>query len=211
MSSTNRSDARNFHISDYYVTPQKPILDLFKQLTTKLVIDEIGNLFPSDPVSWLDPCAGGDPLNLMAYPTALNTVGVKNENIKTIDIRQDSLAEHKLDYLDVKLKKAPDVIITNPPFSLAKEIIQKAMLDVNQTRGVVIMLLRLNFFGSKDRKDFWENNMPLFTFVHRNRISFLGNFKPEPGKKKGSTDSIEYMHCIWKVNQKQNFTRLEIL
>lgn len=31
MSSTNRSDARDSHIADYYVTPKKPVTDFLKQ------------------------------------------------------------------------------------------------------------------------------------------------------------------------------------
>jgi hypothetical protein len=49
------------------------------------------------------------------------------------------------------------------------------------------MLLRLNFFGSKDRKPFWEEHMPEYCFVHHRRMSFID---------KGGTDSIEYSQNI---------------
>ncbi len=199
MSSTNRSDARDSHVSDYYVTPQEPIINMLTQLH-KFEETKDYVLTPSDYL-FLDPCAGGDSLNKMSYPEALKKLGCPEKNIKTIDIREDSLAGHKsTNYLTFKLPRSPHCIITNPPFNLAKEIILKALQDVEEG-GLVIMLLRLNFFGSNDRKQFWENNMPLYTFVHRKRISFT----------KGSTDSIEYMHCVWKADIKQNFTRLEII
>lgn len=74
-------------------------------------------------------------------------------------------------------------------------------MDIVSDNGFVIMLLRLNFFGSKKREKFWRNNMPALTFVHRERISFTS----------GSTDSIEYMHCIWKKGALQNHTKLLII
>lgn len=62
MSSTNRSNARDSHVSDYYITPSKPILDLFDVLKKS---HETFHLFDSDGklIWWhkyLDPCAGGD-------------------------------------------------------------------------------------------------------------------------------------------------------
>lgn len=201
MSSTNRSNARDSHISDYYVTPRKPIYDLFKALKQS----ECNDLFtPECKLYWwhkyLDPCAGGDENNEMSYPSVIRSLGVFEENIQTIDFRQNSRAKIKSDFLDCIWSVKYKVVITNPPFSIAEDIIKKSFEFV-EDGGYVIMLLRLNFFGSKKRKEFWENNMPILTYVHRERISFTG----------GQTDSIEYMHCVWKKGVNQNFTKLEIL
>jgi len=51
------------------------------------------------------------------------------------------------------------------------------------------MLLRLNYFGWKVRQEFWKKNMPIRAYVHNKRIWFTQDWK---------TDSIEYMHCVWK-------------
>jgi hypothetical protein len=201
MSSTNRSNARDSHISDYYVTPSKPIYDLFEALKQS----ECCDLFtPEGKLHWwhkyLDPCAGGDEHNEMSYPKVINDLGVFDENIQTIDLRQNSRAKIKSDFLDCIWSIKYKVVITNPPFNIAEEIIKKSFEFV-EDGGYVIMLLRLNFFGSKKRKEFWQNNMPILTFVHRERISFTN----------GQTDSIEYMHCVWKKGVKQNFTKLSII
>lgn len=202
MSSTNRSDARDSHISDYYVTPFKPINELFVAMKNTT---ETSDLFNQDnnfkgSLFFIDPCAGGDLKNEMSYPSALIKFGAKN--IDTFDIREDSLAKNKINYLTYNnpIASWADVVITNPPFNIAEEIINKALHD-SKDGTYVIMLLRLNFFGSKKRKEFWKDNMPILTFVHRERISFTN----------GQTDSIEYMHCIWKVGQKQNYTKLSII
>lgn len=209
MSSTNRSNARDNHASDYYVTPPSAIFDLFKAMYDS---NELTHLFLEDGtfekrLKFLDPCAGGNlsseskGFNPPSYPYCLNKYGVDDDNIQSIDIRDDSLAKIKSDYIasDPVLNRA-DIIITNPPFNVAVPIIKKAQLEVKEG-GCVIMLLRLNFFGSKERKEFWEDNMPAITFVHRKRISFL----------KGSTDSIEYMHCVWIKGVNQNHTKLVII
>jgi hypothetical protein len=160
MSSTNRKNAKERHVSDYYVTPVSVIDDFLKQY-----IKDTGYSFSDKRV--LDPCAGGDENNTMSYPTALAKYV---DYVKTIDIREDSLAEIKDNFLTIeqRLLREPDVIITNPPFNIALDIIKKS-LDVVPVGGKVIMLLRLNFFGSQSRKEFWESNS-LRSFKE-NRIS----------------------------------------
>lgn len=202
MSSTNRSNARDSHISDYYVTPNKPIVDLFEALKES----ECCDLFTANDgkLHWwhkyLDPCAGGDENNGMSYPDVIRSLGVFNDNITTVDIRQNSKAKIKASIFDCKWDGQYKVVITNPPFNIAEEVIKKSFEFV-EDGGYVIMLLRLNFFGSKKRKEFWQNNMPILTFVHRERISFTN----------GQTDSIEYMHCVWKKGVTKKFTKLSII
>jgi cephalosporin hydroxylase len=52
MSSTNRSDARDKHIADYYVTPQKAIYDFLKRFSADENID-----LSTQQHLILDPCA----------------------------------------------------------------------------------------------------------------------------------------------------------
>ena len=195
LSSTNRSQARDFHISDYYVTP---ISEIVKFLYEFLQIESIEIEYRKN-IKVLDPAAGGDKIHKMSYPEALKKFGF--ENIDTIDIRQDSLAQYKQDYLMTNCKNKYDIIITNPPFSLALNFIQKALDDVKDD-GWVIMLLRLNFFGGKQRFGFWQHNMPKYCFVHHKRMSFTDD---------GKTDSIEYCHMVWQKGYKSEFTKLMVI
>lgn len=193
MSSTARGYDR--HVSDYYITPVDKINEFlidFKKYEPQLF--EEGTIF-------LDPTAGGDFTNDMSYPKALKMNGIGEEQIKTIDIREDSRAETKGDYLTMNLDYKPTVIITNPPFLLGREIVEKALNDVVDG-GFVIMLLRLNFFGSKKRKDMFDNQLPKYSFVHNRRISFTPD---------GKTDSIEYQHCVWQKGHYPKFTYLKVI
>lgn len=190
MSSTNRGYDR--HKSDYYITPQDQI-ELF---LNKFKPEEE---FINCPL-FLDPCAGGDVNHKMSYPESLINYGYQERYIDTIDIRDDSLAKVKGDYLDIDCKNKYDVIITNPPFNIAINIIKKALGDIKDN-GYVIMLLRLNFLGSKQRFGFWQNNKPKYIFVHHKRMSFTD---------KGGTDSVEYAHFVWQKGCK-NDTKIYVI
>jgi len=203
MSSTKRSNSREFHISDFYITPQEPI----KQFLEKFLSIET----LKQDIKILDPCAGGNEKYDMPYFKVLESLGFNN--IRTADIRQNSQARFKLDFLnDVLDFEYFDLTISNPPFNLAIEFINKA-LNNTKNNGFVVMLLRLNFFGSQSRQKFFAENMPKYCFVHSKRISFFPEDFELDGKvyKKGSTDSIEYAHFVWQKNYKQDYCKTYVI
>lgn len=223
MSSTNRSNARNEHVADYYVTPQKDV-ELF--LRKASAISSLKTKLKDGIV--VDCCAGGnnkvydengiiEAYHPMTYPTVIEKLF--DNKVHTYDIRQDSLAENICDYLVAELEYKPDVVITNPPFNMATEIIEKAIRDVDDD-GYVIMLLRLNFFGSQARESFFEKYMPEYTFVHHIRIGFTDKkdaygytvYDKDGFPKRGSTDSIEYCHMVFhKGNLKPEYSKLILI
>ncbi len=194
MSSTNRSNARQEHIADYYVTPVEAIEKFLKEFVKTTGIKMQG-------LSILDPAAGGDNKHEMSYPISLHNL-FENINITTIDIREDSKAEIKTDYLNYDFYgKKFDVVITNPPFNKAQDMITKALSDVKDG-GWVIMLLRLNYFEGLSREKFWNENMAKFAFVHRRRMRFTDA---------KTTDSVAYMHCCWHKGENPEFCKLKII
>ncbi len=199
MSSTNRGGERA--ASDYYVTPI-PAIELFLGEWAKdnQLLNEIGSI--------LDPCAGGtrnaqgDITTPMSYPEALHKCGLFPDcQLSTLDIRPDSAAVRIGDYLNTPLMgTVPDLIISNPPFALASEFIEKALQDV-KPGGWVVMLLRLNFFESQGRKAFMQSNPPCRAYVHAERMSFTG----------GKTDSVAYMHAVWRSGYRATETKLRVI
>jgi len=203
MSSTNRGYSKEFHVSDFYITPQEPI----KQFLEKFLSIET----LKQDIKILDPCAGGNEKYDMPYFKVLESLGFNN--IRTADIRQNSQARFKLDFLnDVLDFEYFDLTISNPPFNLAIEFINKA-LNNTKNNGFVVMLLRLNFFGSQSRQKFFAENMPKYCFVHSKRISFFPEDFELDGKvyKKGLTDSIEYAHFVWQKNYKQDYCKTYVI
>ena len=95
-----------------------------------------------------------------------------------------------LDYLNTPMPKV-DMVLTNPPFSLAEEFILKARTESD----TVIILQRINFLGSQARKDFWIKNPPTHLFVLANRPKFIAkcpNKKLDQDNKRICVDKTSY-------------------
>ncbi len=196
MSSTNRSDARDSHIADYYVTPKKPVTDFLKEFQKDENID-----LSSQKHFIIDPCAWWDEKHDMTYPHCLLYEWADNKKIITNDIRLDSQAKYHSDFLQATGENKYNIVITNPPFAIAQQIIEKA-LQVCKEGWYVIMLLRLNYIGSQARQPFWTTNKPYAIYAHNKRMSFTDDNK---------TDSIEYAHFVWKKWTQPEFAKFKIL
>lgn len=192
MSSTNRGYSR--HKSDYYVTPINSIEKFLVEFSKYEPSAFSGGVI-------LDPSAGGDEFNLMSYPAAIHNIF--NREVKTIDLREDSRADYIGNFLDVDLNYKPKVIITNPPFNIAESMIRKSFKVIEED-GWIIMLLRLNYFESKQRFDgLWKDiGLPKYTFVYHNRLSFTSD---------GKSDSIAHCHMVWKKGERVDFTKLKVI
>jgi len=116
-----------------------------------------------------------------------------------------------LDYLKSNAKRV-DLILTNPPFSLAQEFIEKAISESD----TVCMLQRVNYLGSQARKEFWNKNPPTHMFVLANRPKFISRCKTKEcnnpssyqngtidicpmcgGKVSPQSDATEYAWFVW--------------
>jgi len=87
--------------------------------------------------------------------------------------------------LDIEaLGISPQVVITNPPYSVALSFIKKA---IDLKSEYVCMLLRLNFLASKERSEFMRTHTP-DVFVLPNRPAFT----------KDGTDNTEYAWFVWR-------------
>jgi len=90
-----------------------------------------------------------------------------------------------------------DLLITNPPFSLAMEYVTKGLKIAEH----VILMLRLNFLGSHKRNKFFRENMPN-TYVLPNRVSYTAN---------GKADSCEIAWMHWDRENLADFGMQRIL
>ena len=76
-----------------------------------------------------------------------------------------------------------DLILTNPPFSLAKEFIEHSVV----LAPTVLMLLRINYLGSIGRHKWWKDYTPTALHVLSKRPSFTGK----------GTDATDYAWYVW--------------
>lgn len=80
-----------------------------------------------------------------------------------------------------------DLIITNPPFSLTTEFMEKSLQELKPD-GTMIYMQRVNFLGSLKREEFWQ------------RIGFPNKFPvilPRPKFVGKDGDSTEYAWFVW--------------
>ncbi len=163
MSSTNRRlGVRSKH--DHYETPRYTLMSLLAHHQIKYPV--------------LEPCAG--------YGSIANILK-SNGEVVTNDIDSDMPCDYNFDYLNGAFSNEFETILTNPPFNVALEIIEKALCDVIDC-GSVIMLLRLNFMGSQKRKSFWIFSPLKHVYVLSNRPCFVNR----------KSDSTEYAWFVFQ-------------
>jgi hypothetical protein len=169
MSSTGRGGKRNE--SDYYPTPAWCVHRFLEKST-----------LPGG--KWLEPCAGHGDIISAVSDTRDDVIWTANElRTDTEELLKPMVdTVHIGDYLNWQPTEHYRVVITNPPFSLAMEVIQKSLLVADW----VVMLLRLNYLGTTERNPFFQEMMPDI-LVLPERPSFDGK----------GTDSIEYAWFVW--------------
>lgn len=103
------------------------------------------------------------------------------------------------------LSMAPyDLIIGNPPYSLAEEFV-RASLDLLANGGVLVQLLRTGFLESRKRIEFHASHQPNHVYFLSERPSFLA----KESKRGGSvpvTDMASYGVFVWNGSDRHTFS-----
>ncbi|AWH15307.1 acetyl-coenzyme A synthetase [Aeromonas phage 14AhydR10PP] len=169
MSSTDGNVVEN----ENYPTPEAAVRALMSKIDFK--VDDV----------FLEPCCGdlrdaeGNPT-----PCIYNLVDLPESRKHWAEIRMDR------EFLGRSYGcERFDVIITNPPFSLSCEFLEKCK-NLLAPGGTLIFLQRVNWLGSKKRVKFWER----MTFPEKTPILVP---RPKFNKAKKGTDSCEYCWYIW--------------
>lgn len=174
MSATNRGSIRRE--SDFYKTPYDAV---------EKVLDALGGFYGNE---FLECCAG-DGVIVRALRRNFEEI-----NISAIEIREEEKSRllyagaDAVDIADFRQWKPDgkiDVIITNPPYSIAQEIIEHCFEIAPEAE--IIMLLRLAFLESKKRKSFWGKHPVTQIYVLSERPSFTGK----------GTDATAYAWFVW--------------
>lgn len=141
-----------------------------------------------------EPCAGnGNFIKAIRDKGYTNTI-IANE---LREEEQENLIENGANevyihnFLEDKIDIEPNVIITNPPFSIAKEFIEKCRTDYPNAK--VVMLLRLAFLESKRRKEFWDRHPVNHLYVLSERPRFINN----------KSDATAYAWFVWDNSDEQ--------
>ena len=186
MSATNRGAERKAY--DFYATPINVVENF---------IDNYNGVIGGDI---LEPSAGNGNViqalrnkNINGYITAIEIRDEEFNNLSKISddvILGDFI--HNLDHT-----KKYDVIIGNPPYSEAREFIEKC-LTLLKDDGKLIFLLRTAFLESKSRYDFWQKNPLSGLYVLSKRPSFIN----------GRTDACSYAWFVWDKSDKNQIIKV---
>lgn len=110
-------------------------------------------------------------------------------NCYSSDLRigEDVFGEQGIDFL--KTNRKTNNIITNPPYCLAQEFIERALECADKK---VVMLLKLVFLESIGRKSLFDKNMLKTVYVFRRRLKIY-----KDGIMGKNSGLIAYAWFIW--------------
>jgi len=176
---------------DYYPTP-------------RWVIDLLLDNYQLKDGWILEPCAGNGAICKAirdredaggSWSGSLYAAEIRSEERETLgeccdDVLIKDFLQTSIGDFNYPMPCAPGTIITNPPFSIAKEVIEHCF-EIADERTEIIMLLRLGWLETQSREEFWKKHPNVSLIVLRDRPKFIGN----------GTDFAAYGWFIWNARQ----------
>ena len=116
-----------------------------------------------------------------------------NFNITSTDLI-DRYGEGGVNFLTHDYSKTFNTVITNPPFSLAKEFIEKGLEIADK---YVIMLCKIQLLEGAKRKDMFLNTPLKYVYVHTTRQATWKEGKPTDSKGKKWATTMCLAWFVW--------------
>ena len=171
--------------NDYYATNPKAVEMLLMN-------------YPFYAATILEPCVGGGHI-----ANAINNFFANQRVITGLDLVDRGYPNTIVqDFLTWETDRKFEGIITNPPFSLAQEFIEKGM-ELLTDDGQMAMFLKIQFLEGAKRKEFFEKYPPKYIYVFRNRMATWNNgneVDPNTGKRWATT--MCHAWFIWEKGSK---------
>lgn len=164
--------------NDYYTTDP---------IALELLLDEF-KLSSSEV--WEPACGSGNLSEVLKK---------RGYSVKSTDLIDRGYGESGVDFL-LHSEKFDGDIVTNPPYSIAKEFCEKA-IDVVSDGRYVAMFLRLNFLETKSRRELFDKYPPKYVYVSSKRINCYRNGDDSPEAKKDG-GAVAYAWFIWQKGYK---------
>lgn len=175
MSATNRGCERKAY--DFYATPPE---------TIRAFLANFDGISSGDRI--LEPSAGnGQIVKVLregGYDNRIDAVELRPEERGALEALADNVTIGS--FFDYEPDCGYDVIIGNPPYSLALDFINKS-LELLHPGGLLIFLLRTNFLESEKRFKWWQEHPLSGLYTLHKRPSFTGR----------GTDATSYSWFVW--------------
>ena len=174
--------------NDYYATPFNATEALLNAL------NESGETLSGDTI--LEPSAGeGHIVKVLKdfYPyneIVANDIAYRSSRLG-IDVNGG------IDFLNYEPHRKFDTIITNPPFALAQEFIEKALELSNH---YVIMFAKIQLLEGDKRRKMFDNSPLKYVYVFSKRVNPLRNGEPTDEKGKPWASTMCFAWFVWEKN-----------
>lgn len=106
-----------------------------------------------------------------------------------------AVSQAVMDFLTENYPEKFNNVITNPPFSLAKEFAEKA-LEVST--GKVILFAKIQFLEGRQRKDFFATHPPKAVYVFSKRVNPLRNGLEVDENGKPWSSTMCFAWFVWE-------------
>lgn len=120
--------------------------------------------------------------------------------VRTSDIVKRTETTEILDFLSDDVYDWDGNIITNPPYKLASQFVEKAM-DIIHKGNKCIMFLKLQFMEGKQRRKLFEKYPPKTIWVSSSRIMCAKNGKFDE-MIAGGGSAVAYAFYVWEKGYK---------
>ena len=139
----------------------------------------------------LEPCCGQGHISKVLEEI------YSDNNVYSTDLIDREYGEGGIDFLTHNYNQKFGTVITNPPFSLAKEFIEKG-LEISDK--YVIMLCKIQLLEGVKRKEMFEKTPLKYVYVHTKRQATWkdGNPKDTNGKNWATTMCLAWF--VWDKN-----------
>lgn len=175
----NPATARVEH--DYYATDPRAVWMLMER-------------HPFDLTSWLEPCVGAGHI---AETVAEYRLPGSQETALDLVYRGYPYTIEQ-DFLTWETDQRFTSIITNPPYSLAGEFVEKGM-SLLAPHGQMAMFMKIQFLEGMKRKELFEKYPPKYIYVFRNRMATWNRGMPiDPATGKKWATTMCHAWFIWE-------------
>lgn len=167
--------------NDYYATDPKAEKQLFDNFAINKRIN-----------SFLEPCVGGgniaDEVINILKPNTTKFIDIVDRGYPNTDA---------VDYLTYDSDEKFDLIMTNPPYSLGKEFVNKSMSMLNKD-GYLIMFLKIQFLEGIKRKPMFDKYPPKYIYVFRKRMGTWRNGEEFDDDGKHRSTTMCHAWFVWQ-------------
>jgi len=116
----------------------------------------------------------------------------KGYNVLSSDLYNHGYGVPNIDFTNVSNVYDWKSIITNPPYNLAREFIDKGLELTKHNDGKLALLLRLSFLEGQKRKALFETSPLKRVYVFSKRITFS-----RPGETRELSGMMAYAWFVW--------------